>query len=167
MIVWGWPLSIKTFIPTGSCPGAFGAVRKHDIHTGVDLYCPITTPVFAAEPGMVANVFRFTGESIGSPWWNETDAVMVEGPSGIILYGEIFPVVEIYQHVDRGQPIGFVKQVLRKDKGRPMSMLHLEFYRHGTKGPVTWHLNTPQPEGLLDPTAYLLNAEVFSDVPII
>jgi murein DD-endopeptidase MepM/ murein hydrolase activator NlpD len=41
--------------------GVFGAVRKYDIHTGIDLYCELEDPVYAIEDGVVVNVCHFTG----------------------------------------------------------------------------------------------------------
>lgn len=152
---WCWPLALNTHVPI-SGPGAFGAVRRFDVHTGVDLYCPVTTPVFAVENGVVVNVLPFTGEWTNSPWWHETSAIMVEGPSGVVLYGELFPIVNVGDRVFEKQSLGFVQQVLKKDKGRPMSMLHLELYTPGTWDPVVWSLSEDQPVNLLDPTPYLL-----------
>ena len=37
-------------------PGAFGAIRKFDVHTGVDLYCKKRTPICAVEDGEVVPV---------------------------------------------------------------------------------------------------------------
>lgn len=132
--------------------GRFGAVRKHDVHTGVDLYTDVGDRVYAIESGMVVAVVPFTGIPAGSPWWLDTDALMIEGVSGVILYGEIVTEFKVGDFVFAGDRLGEVKRVLKKDKGKPVSMLHLECYTPGTKEPVWWNLGEPQPECLLDPT---------------
>lgn len=135
--------------------GQFGALRKHDIHTGVDLYCEVGSKVFAMEAGTVVAVENFTGIFADSPWWNDTKAVLVEGESGVILYGEINPTVQVGDYVFAGDLVGTVIQVLKKDKGKPLAMLHLECYTAGTRESVLWKLGEAKPENLLDPT-YLL-----------
>lgn len=138
--------------------GRFGAVRKYDVHTGVDVYCDSGTEVFAIESGLVVSVCDFTGIYAGSPWWNDTKAVMVEGKSGVILYGEIEPLVTEGTYIAEGELVGKVLRVLKKNKNKPVSMLHLECYSHGTREPVWWDLNTPQPPSLFNPE-FLLTRE--------
>jgi len=59
--------------------------------------------------------------------------------------------------VKAGAILGFVIPVLKKYKGRPTSMLHLELYDHGYKDDWgEWKLDTPKPEHLKDPTPYLV-----------
>lgn len=137
--------------------GLFGAVRKHDVHTGTDLYCPENTLVRAIELGTVVWVGPFTGLNAGSPWWNDTEAVMVEGPSGVILYGEVVVDmgVECGTLIEEGEGLGRVRRVLREDKGKPTSMLHLELYEPGATECVWWHLGDQQPESLCDSTRFL------------
>lgn len=146
-----WPLlGVRPTPPPADA--RFGAVRKHDIHSGVDLYAPEYSPVVAIEQGVVVSVLDFTGPDAGSDWWLPTKAVMVEGRSGVILYGEVHPLVQVGQSVDGGQPVGAVARVLRNDKGRPTSMLHLELYVRGTKSCCEqWKLGEEKPAGLLDP----------------
>lgn len=154
---WLWPLVNKNPVPTGAHPGAFGTDRKHDIHTGVDLYCDEHDPVFAVESGVVVKRGIFTGPYVGSPWWNTTQYTMVEGESGVVCYGEIYPILyEVGTIIHMGYIIGSAQTVLKKDKGLPMTMLHLELYKHGTRDIVSWSLGEPQPPSLLDPTGYLL-----------
>lgn len=130
----------------------FGAVRKYDVHTGIDLYVDAGTKVCAMEPGMVVAVCDFTGIAAESPWWLDTKAVMVEGASGVVLYGEIDTVLNKGDYVFEGDTIGHVLRVIKKDKGKPLAMLHLELYTPGTTEPVWWKLEEKQPENLLDPT---------------
>jgi len=130
----------------------FGAVRKHDVHTGIDLYAEAGTKVCAMEAGTVVAVVDFTGIAAESPWWLDTKAVMVEGASGVILYGEIETILNVGDYVFEGDTIGHILRVLKKDKGKPLAMLHLELYTHGTTVPVWWKHEDKQPENLLDPT---------------
>ena len=144
--------------PAPSSPGSFGAVRKHDVHTGVDLYCPDGTPVVAAERGTVIAVVPFTGPGTDppSPWWNPTRAILVEGVDHVLCYGEVLSHVEVGDVVQPGQAIGSVLRVLKEDKGRPTSMLHFEMYERGTTEPVWWHPGEEKPPHLLDPTHFIL-----------
>lgn len=152
-----WLFPLKNYqlpLPEGSHPGAFGTVRKHDIHTGVDLYCNPGDEVLAVEDGVVVALWAFTGDLAESPWWNNTFACAVKGKSGIVLYGEIQPTVSIGQPISQGSVVGTVLTVLKKDKGRPLTMLHLELYSKLME-PVIWNLNEKKPEGLEDPTGLL------------
>jgi murein DD-endopeptidase MepM/ murein hydrolase activator NlpD len=136
--------------------GKFGAVRKYDIHTGIDLYCEEHSKVFAIESGIVVNICNFTGEKAGSPWWENTQAVLIEGQSGVVLYGEVSTDLNIGDKVKEGQIIGEVLRVLKKDKGLPMTMLHLELYKRGYRGDgEIWNLNENKPEMLLNPDILL------------
>lgn len=158
-MTWLWPLWCgPAELPDE--PGRFGAVRKHDIHTGVDLYTYPGMPVLAVEDGVVVAIEKFTGPEAGSPWWNDTEAVLVEGASGVVCYGEIAAQVGIAvgARVKREDCLGCVKTVLRKDKGRPRTMLHFELYEHGTRESVWWRLGEPRPSNLLDPTERLEEA---------
>jgi hypothetical protein len=42
--------------------------------------------------------------------------------------------------------------VLKKDKGLPMTMLHVELYEKGAREAVIWGLGDNQPQTLLDPS---------------
>lgn len=146
-----------TEIPLGMHPGAFSTARKNHRHEGVDLYCCPGDEVYAIESGIVVMCAQFTGEAVGSGWWADTYCVMIEGQR-VFNYGEITPIVSYGQKVSEGQVIGVVKTVLLKDKGRPMTMLHLEEYRPGTLEPTAiWPLQDRQPHNLLDPTQTLLS----------
>jgi hypothetical protein len=144
-------------IPVGHHVGAFGTKRKNDVHTGVDLYCPAGEFVYSIEEGIVTLIEIFTGQNANSPWWNETYAVHIEGPSGVIVYGEISPFIHITigKKVLYKEPIGHVMKVLKNDKGRPMSMLHLELYKHGTRNSCVWRADKEKDGSLLDPTPLL------------
>jgi len=150
----------ETGLPVGNHPGAFGVLRKHHHHEGVDLYAPEGTVVRAVEDGVVVRVGPFTGPAVDMDWWEETWAVMVEGISGVVVYGEIIPCSNLNGptparfEVKAGDPIGTVKRVLKVDKGRPMSMLHLELRKHGTTDWSGWY--DTRPDNLLDPTSHLL-----------
>lgn len=141
--------------------GSFGAVRKHDIHTGVDLYCKEGSCVYAVEDGTVIHMEQFTGPEVGSPWWNTTWAVLVEGKSGIICYGEVAPhhSLEDQMSVYEGDKIGYVMSVLKPHKLLPKSMLHFELYDPETFNDETvwWKLGEEKPKQLLDPTKLLMS----------
>lgn len=140
-------------------PGAFGVERRHHFHEGVDLYTPPNAWVFAMEAGVVVQVRPFTGAALGHTWWNDTDAVFVQGPSGIIVYGEMAPAVGMGDYVRQGQPLGRIARVLKKDKGRPMDMLHLELRDAEHSDALMcfdWHKHLMQPPWLRDPTPWLL-----------
>jgi hypothetical protein len=148
-------------------PGRFGASRKHDIHTGVDLYADETDlRVHAFENGKVVSVGPFTGVNAGCDWWYDSQYVAVEGRSGIIVYGEIdpHPSVKVGNDVYYGSQIGKIVRVLkhppRKDiPGHSMYMLHVELIsRPGDDGDYTagtWELKQNRPKRILDPTVYL------------
>ena len=131
--------------------GRFGVDRRYDIHTGVDLYCDNNEPVYAIEDGVIVNICYFTGPTIGSHWWNETKAILIEGVSGVILYGELETNLSIGDSIKEGQHIGNVLQVLKTDKGLPMSMLHIELYKTGYKEDGEWWQRSHnQPKNLLN-----------------
>lgn len=159
---WRWPLPgvSRAALPAAQSPGSFGARRRHDVHTGVDLPCDEGQPVCAVEAGAVVSIEEFTGPDAGSPWWLPTRAVLVEGASGVVLYGELTPRegLAVGVRVERGELVGRVTRVLRHDKGRPTTMLHLERYARGARASVWWRLDEPQPEALLDPSELLAGA---------
>lgn len=145
-------------------PGAFGVERMHHFHEGVDLYTAPHADVFAVELGTVVAIRPFTGAALGHTWWNDTDAIFVHGASGIVVYGELQPMdVHVGSVVRPGQRIGRVARVLKKDKGRPMDMLHMELRDASHPDALAlfdWAKHLPRPAWLLDPTPHLLNAEV-------
>lgn len=143
--------------------GQFAAIRKHDIHTGVDCYCDQGQLVVSMEDGVIVKIENFTGENAipPSPWWNNTQAIFIEGASGVILYGEIKPLdsIKIGDKIKSGKILGKVVTVLKKDKGLPMTMLHVELYKTGTRESVIWNIGDNQPDTLLDPTNLLNNSK--------
>ncbi len=153
-MTWRWPLEGRASLAPSE-QGAFGAVRRHDVHTGVDLYAREGAVVRAVEDGVVVAVERFTGPEAGSPWWRDTDAVLVEGASGVVLYGEVAPQVTLGARLVAGDVVGRVVTVLRRDKGLPTAMLHLELYAHGTRASVWWRHGEARPAALRDPTPLL------------
>lgn len=173
---WLFPLKseICPGIPVNKHPGSFSCLRKHDVHTGVDLYCNDGEIIYSCTDGVVVEIKPFTGPSIGHTWWNETNAIVVDTGTNYILYGECESTgISEGSIVKRGQVIGSVKQVLpshklRKDiPGHSCSMLHLELLRRnpiftefqGRNGFMTWDLGKPQPYDLFDPTQQLIKSE--------
>ncbi len=152
------PIANPIRIPNAGEAGSFGAVRKFDVHTGIDIYCNLHDPVTAIEDGVVVAIERFTGEHADSPWWHNTFAVLVEGVSGVMVYGEMEPQKELIvgASVKSGDHLGRVLQVLKKDKGvNPVCMLHFEIHKAGTTETVWWKHGDPMPATLLDPTRLL------------
>lgn len=152
---WGEPMDV----PLESSPeGVFGAEREHDVHTGLDLYAQVGTEVYAMRDGSVVWKGQFTGPEVGSSWWLPTKALVINHSGVFVLYGEIAPTTVMVpgQWVRKGQCIGTVAQVLRNDKGRPTSMLHLEVTdelitdANGVAG-AQWNLGDPKPQGLYNP----------------
>jgi hypothetical protein len=139
--------------------GSFGVRRRHDIHKGIDLYAEEGTYVYAVESGVVVDICWFTGEKINQPWWENTKAVYIKGKSGIVVYGEIDPNIKLSlgDSINIGDFIGTVKRVLKKDNHRPLSMLHLELHEHDYIHTGQWKIGQPKPDGIIDPTPYLLN----------
>lgn len=149
----------KAIFPVQNHPGSFGYPRKNHRHEGVDIYCENDDPVYSIEDGIVVGIFEFTGEKAGSPWWNDTQCILVKGASFVINYGEIEVnnVLQVGDHVKEGDLLGKVKQVLKVDKGRPMCMLHLELYEKNTTEPVKeWGLGKKRPQNLYCPTNFLM-----------
>ena len=140
--------------------GSFGVRRRHDVHKGIDLYAEVGSKVSAVEPGEIVEICWFTGEPIGMPWWEDTKAVYVKGESGIVVYGEIEPNSElkIGDKIDVGDYIGNVKRVLKKDNHRPLSMLHLELHHPLHIHTPQWEIGQTKPEGIFDPTPYLIKS---------
>jgi len=152
-------ISIECQIPIGNHVGSFGVERRFEIHKGVDLYANEGDEVFAVESGVISDIRPFTGEAAGCPWCLDTDAINVEGRSGVVVYGEIAPSanLSVGSVIRAGDLIGTVKRVLRNDKGRPTSMLHMALHRSGVQVNGVWEIGKDKPAGLLDPTGMLLN----------
>ena len=151
-------------IPDIGHPGAFATKRKHSIHTGVDLYVPKKSAVHTVEPGRIVCIEQFTGANERTPWWLDTDCILVEGASGVVCYGEIEPTygLKVGDKVKRDQYIGCVLPVLPDSKFRPdieghsVSMLHMELYPHGRYTPSDGF--EKDKNDLRDPTPFLVNA---------
>lgn len=133
--------NFKYHIPNETEPGGFGFVRKHDIHTGIDLYCSKGEPIYSISNGIILDIIKFTGFE-ESPWWNDTWAILVYHPGiGTIVYGEIYEpdLIKVGSIVKEGDILGIVSTVLKEDKGKnPQNMLHLELYDGVYLDPVIW-----------------------------
>lgn len=145
-------------LPIENHPGSFGFIRKNHIHEGLDFYCEKNEPVYSIEEGIIKKIKIFTGEKVFSPWWNETYCVLIEYKNFIINYGEIIPINNLKEGmlIKKGELIGKVERVLKKDKGRPMDMLHLEMYEKGVSDSIEiWSLNKEKPNKLINPTNFM------------
>lgn len=158
----------RDYIPRFYEPGAFGAIRKFDIHEGVDIYTRDGAEVHAVEDGVVTAVYEFTGKKADCDWWNETWCVKVQGKSGVVTYGELAKppdLLKVGGRVDEGDVIGSVTPVLRPEKYRPdirnhsVAMLHLEL-RSETCRLDGWKLGEQRDRKLLDPTPYLKSKDI-------
>lgn len=145
-------------LPGQGHPGAFAHRRRHHIHEGVDLYGQEGDWAVALFDGEVVFNGPFTGPAAGLPQWLDTSAVAIEGPLGVMFHGEIDALpLPLGARVKAGDRLGKLARVLRNDKGRPLHMLHLEFYERGARQSIgVWPLDAPPPAGLLDPTALIL-----------
>jgi murein DD-endopeptidase MepM/ murein hydrolase activator NlpD len=153
-------------LPEYNEPGAFGAVRKFDIHEGVDIYCVKHAKVYAMEDGEVVASYHYTGNAAKCDWWNDTWCIKIKGKSGVITYGELempeynrkLPSVGTF--VKAGDLIGVVGQVLKDGKKRNdirnhnVCMLHVEL-RTESCHIDGWKLDEDRDKRLLDPTPYL------------
>ena len=153
-------------LPLYNEPGAFGAVRKFDIHEGVDIYCEKYARVYAMEDGEVVASYHYTGNIAKCDWWNDTWCIKIKGKSGVITYGELempeynrnLPSVGTF--VKAGDFIGVVGQVLKDGKKRDdiryhnVCMLHIEL-RTENCHIDGWKLGEDRDKKLLDPTPYL------------
>ena len=162
--------SFRDYIPRFYEPGAFGAIRKFDIHEGVDIYTHDGAEVHAVEDGVVTAIYEFTGKNANCDWWNPTWCIKVEGKSGVVTYGELAKPegrISIGTKVHSGDLIGFVTPVLKPEKYRPdirnhsVAMLHLEL-RKETCHLDGWKLEGERDKRLLDPTPYLKSKDLLS-----
>ena len=158
--------SFRDYIPRFYEPGAFGAIRKFDIHEGVDIYTHDGADVHAVEDGVVTTVYVFTGKKADCDWWNKTWCIKVEGKSGVVTYGELAePMINVGAKVYAGGIIGHVTPVLKPEKYRPdirnhsVAMLHLEL-RKETYNLDGWKLDGDRDKRLLDPTPYLKSKDI-------
>jgi murein DD-endopeptidase MepM/ murein hydrolase activator NlpD len=143
-------------IPESDSPNSFGAKRKYDYHTGVDLFCNTGDKVYSMYNGIITNILEFTGFK-DTPFWNDTYAVMIYHPdiNKTFLYGELEPLIKVGELISKGDIIGTVLRVLKNDKGLPTTMLHMECYSGMINDCVWWKHNEDKPENLEDITKYL------------
>lgn len=148
-------------IPLNRHPGAFNVKRKYDVHEGIDLYCNNNTLVYPMLSGEVLNIGLFTGDKVGSPWWEETYYITIYNKQRniTICYGEIHkPLLKIGENISKSHLISKVKNVLDESKirkdipGHSNYMLHLEIYEG--KEPDVFSGNLK----LKDPTPFVLES---------
>lgn len=183
---WLWPLpeGEDDEVPTKG-PRAFGAVRKYDVHVGVDLVAKPRTSVFSVLDGYVEAIVDFTGPEAGSPWWESTEAVIVRLVQSqvCVLYGEVCASrgLRAGALLRRGGFVGTVARARRRETLclllglAPSAMLHLELWESPAavraryagalaRQPNDWPKDGVQPVGLLDPTLYLSSAEMVGEI---
>ena len=159
---WRFPLNKCYAIPVNPHPGAFAFARKGSRHTGVDLYTDEGAGVFAVEDGEVVGIEHFTGEWDNSPWWNNTDCVLIKGRTGVVNYGEIVPAegIKIGDKLHKGDLVGNVTRVIKEGRdhyeitGWRPTMLHMELYPYS----VTKASHGFEEQILNDATPFLLES---------
>lgn len=149
-------LPVCVSYPFQDC-GMMGAKRKFDHHTGIDLYCDDGAEVYCITDGDVIDVFTFTGEEAGSPWWNTTQAVVVKTGRHVYVYGEVSALVNTGDSVNVGSLLGRVVPVLKTNKGKtPQTMLHFELWdSEDYIKNCKWELDQDKPRGLRNPIGAL------------
>lgn len=160
----------REYLPRFNEPGAFGAIRKFDIHEGVDIYTYSGANVHAVEDGVVTAVYEFTGKNAQCDWWNDTWCIKVKGKSGVVTYGEIAKphhLLKVGTKIEAGEVIGSVTPVLDAKKYRAdirnhsTAMLHIEL-RKETCHLDGWKLDSQRDSRLLDPTPYLKSKDLIN-----
>lgn len=147
-----FPLTFRPSESYKSGMRAFGSNRSGGTrkHAGCDLYAPAGTPIRAIKDGTVIQSY---------PFYLGTRALEVNHGDVLVRYGEIShtpPGVVPGANVKRGQVIAYVGQLVFPD-GKKMSMLHIEFYKGTSTGPLTVNGALPYKRraDLVDPTSYL------------
>lgn len=171
---WRFPLDLADLTNTErltSPQGEFGFKRSYYYHQGIDLYVAgdRETKVRLAETGTVVAIEDFTGPP-DHPHWLYTQAVLVEGKSGVICYGEIEPLpgIKVGDEIIASTHIAYVRPVIPEGLERPdifghsRWMLHFEWYTHGTRESVSWHHEDGYPLNLRNPSIMLQGAWEFA-----
>jgi murein DD-endopeptidase MepM/ murein hydrolase activator NlpD len=153
---WGLPLGKYQ-------TGGFGAKRKYNLHSGVDLHCKHLQPLASVEAGVVVKIIDF-GNKDKNPKLNETRAIFVEGDSGVVVYCNVMEREDLRPGIGvaAGEVIGKVIKINKSEKNE-VCMLHLELYRSGTRKRVIWSYQYPKPDCLLDPSNYLISTLTYSN----
>lgn len=139
----------------GNYDRRFGASRDGRYHVGIDLYANNGDPVIAIADGVVTNAQTF---HLGS--W----ALFVDHGPVVVMYGEVEEYswrdfgVYVGSTVKKGQPIARVACMRGSGSSCSSHMLHFETYRDGSGQNKTWHVGSPAPAAILDPTLLLLQA---------
>ena len=163
-IKWGSPLNGKYFgLPLGkSNPSGFASKKKYGYHTGVDIICNVNDIVTSVEDGIVTSITNFSRDYTNKkPWINMTKVILVEGESGLIVYGNIKPKkgLRVGDLLDIGDEIGKVMPVYKKHNKTTTAKckLKIEWYKPGTIKRLSWRYDGYKPSSLLDPTPMLIS----------
>jgi hypothetical protein len=155
----------EALLPLPPHPGAFGDVRLRHIHEGVDLYTLPDTPIYAIEDGLIVGVTPLSGGATRNAYWHDMEAVLVQGKSGLLVYGELAPLKGLApaQKVKAGELLGHIypkgyhyKNTNRKDEDEDHRFFHLELHHPEIRLPTKWLVDQPKPETLHDPTPFLM-----------
>lgn len=158
-----WSVPLGKYHPSG-----FGARRKYNLHTGVDLFCDHNQPLASVEDGIIIGIRNFSKKKV--PWLNQTRVILIEGKTGVVAYCNVKERegLRVGDEVLAGEIIGNVIRINKKKKKnkKDLCMLHLELYSPGTKKRAKWSYNFPKPPQLLNPTQHLLDIITDSQVII-
>lgn len=145
----------------GNAARRFGAKREDKPydrhHAGIDLYADAGDLLLAMEDGVITEL---------TPTFNlGTGKVLLATDSGVTLnYGEVAPHswnefgVKEGARIFKGSPIARVGDMVN-NKGEHSAMLHFETYAGSVSTNESWPYNSPAPQGLLNPTLYMLRAK--------
>ncbi len=161
-----WPLHGLDPLLPGNELGSFGRETGGTMRTRVDLYCERGQSVVSVEEGTVVAIVPFSGKHTReNP--NSTDhdtfAVLVEGPAGVVVYGNVHPLVAVGKRVKADEHIASVVPRCSHFTGVPMVMLGFELHATGSRELLRWYRGDPRPDALLDPIPLLRDA---ADGPI-
>lgn len=156
---WSSPLpnsSVRVPLGAGHVNG-FGGKRRNGFNTGIDLLCDAYQPVASVEAGTIVAIVNFSKKGKTKPWINTSRALLIEGDSGVVCYGNVKPnsKLKVGSFVSKGQVVGKVIPIYKNKKNR-VCKLKLEWYTHGTRRRSSWNFNKDIPGNLLNPTHMLL-----------
>lgn len=161
-IKWASPFrNSEIRLPLGSTQyNSMGARETHDqshLKCGVDLNCDSGTSVYAVESGNIVSIETFFNNK-KRPWISSSKAVLVEGPNGVVCYGNVAVNnnLKIGAQIKQGDAIGTVVSYYKKEQNKGTSRLRIELYRFGTIKRPKWRIGKPPPKNLLNPTSLLM-----------
>lgn len=121
-------------------------------HVGVDLFARFNDAVVACEEGKIIAFYPFCCAAQKTSW-----ALLVEHRNVVANYGEVTPDSLSRLGLKRGSKVQAGETIAYVGKNpRGTSMLHFETWSKGTTSTKQWIVGRKRPDGLLNPTKYLL-----------